>query len=140
VLSAGACAEALRPPCSSTQDKSYSRNPTIERGRLRVVLRTEEDMPHNPDVPNRARPLGRAWRCVAVCPDAGCARLAGKALYKAVAQLLQEHPERKKRAAAGPAAAPAAVVGLPALPAPSAAGAAAGAAGGSSKKNKKGKK
>jgi hypothetical protein len=49
----GARAEAC---AAATQDKAYSRNPTVERGRLRVVLRNDEDMPSNPDVPDRACP------------------------------------------------------------------------------------
>ena len=47
---------ALRRTWLAAQDKAYSRNPTVERGRLRVVLRNDEDMPSNPDVPDRARP------------------------------------------------------------------------------------
>ena len=59
------------------QDKSYSRNPTVERGRLRVVLRNDEDMPHNPDVPDRARPQPRSLARVTQPDEPHLARRQG---------------------------------------------------------------
>jgi hypothetical protein len=44
---------------STQQDKRYSRDPTGQRGRLRVRLANEEDVPLNSRVRTRARPQRR---------------------------------------------------------------------------------
>ena len=45
--------------CWARQDKKYSRDAIWQRGRLRVAIRNEEDVPINPQILNRARAAAR---------------------------------------------------------------------------------
>jgi len=79
------------------QAKAYCRDALTQRSRLRVALSGEDGALLNPAVPTRALPARWCWLGLTWC--------AGKALYKALSLLLQQHATRQKRAAApGPAA------------------------------------